>query len=143
VLLGDFNADPYEPEMSGLISGLFAVRDRSDLVSREAHGIQRQAIFNPMWQLLKGVDFSNNTSTAPPGTYRILGNSHISWRILDQILVSKPLAARVNSDPEIVCELIVNGQKVPLYVKGLLKPTWVRLFCRWDEDRENRGLMAT
>lgn len=103
VVMGDFNADPYHPEVSGRL-GLFAVRDR-----REAHrdwestlvaGPMRP-LYNPMWRLLP------ENPSGPGGTFVLnSGDQGIRWRLCDQILVSRELMDKLDGPPQILSMLV-------------------------------------
>ncbi len=99
VVMGDFNADPYDPEMCARSGGFFALRDRDTLDQQPmvADGALRLPIFNPMWAHLSEKDGS-----MPRGTnaYR---NPHQGppARTYDQILVSRELVDSVAGLPGI------------------------------------------
>jgi exonuclease III len=102
VVMGDFNADPYHPEVSAR-RGMFAVRDRVEAdVDWESSliGGKLRPLYNPMWRLLP------ESSTRPSGTYLLNSEDQgIRWRLCDQILVSRDLIGRINGDPEILPRL--------------------------------------
>lgn len=102
VVMGDFNADPYHPEVSAR-QGMFAVRDRveaaRDWESSLVAGPMRP-LYNPMWQLLP------ESSTRPGETFLLNSEEHgIRWRLCDQILVSRDLVAKIVGEPEILSNL--------------------------------------
>ncbi len=102
VILGDFNADPYHPEVSARL-GMFAVRDRVE-VARDWEsalvGGPMRPLYNPMWRLLP------ESSDRPGGTYLLkTGDQGIRWRLCDQILVSRDLVDKIVGDPEILSKL--------------------------------------
>jgi hypothetical protein len=110
VIMGDFNADPYHPEVSAR-QGMFAVRDRAEVArdweSSLVAGPMRP-LYNPMWQLLP------ESSIRPGGTFLLDSGDHgIRWRLCDQILVSRDLVAKIDGEPEILPKL----SNVPLVTK--------------------------
>jgi exonuclease III len=103
VMLGDFNASPFDAEVCGS-EGLFAVRDR-DEAEREwaspvlALGEGQRPLYNPMWSLLP------EDCTRPAGTLLYNQQHMLRWRIYDQILVSHDLIDKIQGPPEIRAEV--------------------------------------
>lgn len=85
VVLGDFNADPYEPEVCARSGGFFALRDRETLWKspRWVDKTPRLPLFNPMWQHLREKRWPE-----PRGTFAYDDEKRgiRSW-IYDQILL--------------------------------------------------------
>ncbi len=110
VVCGDFNANPFDPGISG-VYGLNASLSR-EIVQR-SHGIrildQRSYpyFYNPMWRLLGGKDQQQDSNSPPKNdnsftetSSRIYGTYYDSglsksvdyyWYILDQVLISPSL----------------------------------------------------
>lgn len=108
VMLGDFNANPFDAEVCGS-EGLFAVRDRGE--ARQdwaspllAFGEHQRPLYNPMWSLLP-----ENTGR-PAGTHAHDRLLMLRWRFYDQILVSPDLIAMIREPPEILAE--IAGQRL-------------------------------
>ena len=102
VMLGDFNADPYDAEVSAR-NGMFAVRDSAETV-RDWESVlvagPMRPLYNPMWHLLP------ESGTRPGGTYLLNSQDRgIRWRLCDQILVSRDLVSRIDGLPEILPKL--------------------------------------
>ena len=99
VVLGDFNADPYDPEVSAR-KGLFALRDRDEVRRNWESSLlpePMRPLYNPMWHLLP------ESSTRPGGTYLLNSEDRgIRWRLCDQILVSRELVSLLSGLPEIL-----------------------------------------
>jgi exonuclease III len=100
VIMGDFNADPYDPEVSAR-AGLYAVRDREETDGTRpsvlADNPAVRPLYNPMWQLLP------EDRAQPGGTLYIDDESRgIRWRIYDQIVVSPNLIPKLHSPPAIL-----------------------------------------
>lgn len=84
VVVGDFNADPFEDVVGG-IRGLHAIRVR-DVGGRRVRSVLKQDyefFCNPMWSCYKGWERS------PPGTYYFNGGSvhEVFWHIVDQVVL--------------------------------------------------------
>jgi len=101
VVLGDFNADPYHPEVSAR-RGMFAVRDRAEAARDWESALvagKMRPLYNPMWHLLP------ESSTRPGGTYVLNSEDQgIRWRLCDQILVSRDLIPKIGV-PEILSQM--------------------------------------
>lgn len=104
VLMGDFNADPYDAEVASR-AGLFAERDRARAsVPRPSptvgHGEQLRPLYNPMWMLLP------EARSGPGGTLDFDNvDRGIRWRLCDQILLSPDLSAQLVGPPTILDHL--------------------------------------
>lgn len=103
IIMGDFNADPYTPEVSAR-QGMFAVRDRLEAMrswKSSLVGGPMRPLYNPMWHLLP------ESSERPGGTYLLNSQDQgIRWRLCDQILVSPNLISRLDGSPEIMSKLL-------------------------------------
>lgn len=99
VIMGDFNADPYDPEI-GAREALFAIRDRAEL-KRKLRSHPSRPLYNPMWSLLPESD------TRPRGTFLLKGDPYrgIRWRLCDQIIVSRELVESIQGPPEILSDI--------------------------------------
>jgi hypothetical protein len=114
IVMGDFNADPYDPEISSR-SGIFAIRDSKEMAEDWSSplagaGNLLRPLHNPTWHLLP------ESTLRPGGTY--LFNSvdrGIRWRICDQILMSRELVPSVRGLPEILAKM---GNEELLTKKG-------------------------
>lgn len=102
IVLGDFNADPYHPELSSCL-GWFALRDRTEAAHDWESPLLNEPmrpLYNPTWHLLpEGLG-------RPGGTLCL--NSHdqgVRWRICDQILVSRELITKLNGQPQIIAKI--------------------------------------
>lgn len=106
VMLGDFNANPFDAEVCGS-AGLFAVRDRGEARDEWASalvaiGQTQRPLYNPMWSLLP------ENAGRPAGTNVYDRAEMLHWRLYDQILVSPDLIDTIREPPEILPE--VAGQ---------------------------------
>jgi hypothetical protein len=100
VMLGDFNANPFDAEVCGS-EGLFAVRDRSEAREDWASpllpfGESQRPLYNPTWSLLP------EDAGRPAGTHTYDRAHMLRWRVYDQILVSPDLIERIREPPEIL-----------------------------------------
>ena len=108
VMLGDFNANPFDAEVCGS-EGLFAVRDRSEARKEWASpllapGKRQRPLYNPMWSLLP------EDAERPAGTHTFDRAHMLHWRLYDQILVSPDLIDTIREPPEILAE--IAGQRL-------------------------------
>jgi endonuclease/exonuclease/phosphatase family metal-dependent hydrolase len=108
IMLGDFNANPFDPEVCGC-EGIYAVRDRADARQERASplvplGEKQRPLYNPMWSLLP------ESRTRPAGTHVHDAGLTLRWRLYDQILMSPDLIDAIRGAPEILAE--VAGQRL-------------------------------
>jgi endonuclease/exonuclease/phosphatase family metal-dependent hydrolase len=108
IMLGDFNANPFDPEVCGS-EGMYAVRDRADARKERASplvalGEKQRPLYNPMWSLLP------ESATRPAGTHIHDARVTLRWRLYDQILLSPDLINAIRDPPEILTE--VAGQSL-------------------------------
>jgi endonuclease/exonuclease/phosphatase family metal-dependent hydrolase len=108
IILGDFNANPFDPEVCGS-EGIYAVRDRVDARQERASplvplGEKQRPLYNPMWALLP------ESTTRPAGTHVHDARVTLRWRLYDQILLSPDLIDAIQDPPEIRTE--VAGQRL-------------------------------
>lgn len=84
VILGDFNANPFEAAIGG-VRGLHAIRlkDVGGKRRRAVMGQDYEFFCNPMWSCYKGWEKS------PPGTYYFNGGDvhEVFWHMLDQVVM--------------------------------------------------------
>lgn len=84
IVLGDFNANPFDPIVGG-IKGLHAIRlkDVGGKVTRRVLGKNYEFFCNPMWSCFKGWEKS------PPGTHYYNGSDvhEIFWHMIDQVVL--------------------------------------------------------
>jgi hypothetical protein len=102
-VLGDFNGNPFDPEVCGS-DGIFALRDRADVERTWASSLgaleeKRRPLFSPMWSLLP------EGAARAPGTHVHNHAKALRWRLYDQILVSRDLIGDIRDRPEIVTEI--------------------------------------
>lgn len=89
IVLGDFNAHPYEAELSSK-SGLGAFPHRREVVHFDARRQNGPGLWNPSWRFLVDPESDN----VPAGTiYHTTTARGVSWCSYDQIMVSRELAA--------------------------------------------------
>jgi endonuclease/exonuclease/phosphatase family metal-dependent hydrolase len=106
ILMGDFNADPYDSEVSSS-SGMLAVRDREEAMEEWSSPLAgtpqgMRPLYNPMWGLLPEAWPSGR----PRGTIFLSSMKRgIRWRLYDQILLSGDLVAKMRGTPEILAVL--------------------------------------
>ncbi|HEX4614266.1 MAG TPA: endonuclease/exonuclease/phosphatase family protein [Urbifossiella sp.] len=99
VVLGDFNANPFEPSVMGA-SGFHALGVRR-VRQRTARAVlrlgRRDFFYNPMWRLY-GSDPSTDAAAAT--YYHDKGNAATEpfWHMLDQVLVRPEVADRMPAD---------------------------------------------
>lgn len=106
IVMGDFNAEPYDPEIS-TESGIFALRDRSEVYNHE-NGDGPLPLYNPMWHLLPEA---MGHEPRPGGSYWYRTPAYgIRWRLSDQILVSRELVEVLAGPPTIISE--INGERL-------------------------------
>ena len=88
LILGDLNADPYEPAIAAA-DGLHGVMDKEVALrrTRTVQGQTRTFFYNPMWSRL------GDDSHGPPGTYWYPGTAVVShfWHTFDQVLLRPDL----------------------------------------------------
>ncbi|MGO8751991.1 MAG: hypothetical protein ACLQNE_39115 [Thermoguttaceae bacterium] len=94
VILGDFNADPFEAVVGG-IRGLHAIRVR-DVGGRDKRSVLNrdyEFFCNPMWSCYKGWEKS------PPGTHYYNGSDvhEVFWHMIDQVVL-RPQALHMFSE---------------------------------------------
>jgi endonuclease/exonuclease/phosphatase family metal-dependent hydrolase len=98
MLIGDLNADPYDPRMLDAV-GLHAQRLRqiAEQGSRRVAGIEYRYLFNPMWRFL-GVQ-----PPEPQGTYYRRKSLHDTrfWHLFDQALL-RPALLPYFADQDVV-----------------------------------------
>jgi hypothetical protein len=84
VILGDFNANPFEAVVGG-IDGLHAIRVRDVGGKRTRSVLKKDYEFfcNPMWSCYKGWEKS------PPGTHYFNGGDvhEVFWHMIDQVVL--------------------------------------------------------
>ncbi len=94
VLVGDFNANPFEPGLTSTL-GFHAVMSRriARRGSRQVGGKKYDFFYNPMWGLL------GDGSPGPPGSYYhdSTGEEAIYWHLFDQVLVRPCLLDRFDN----------------------------------------------
>lgn len=109
IVMGDFNADPYDREICSRL-GIFAIRDSREMNRDWAspmvgYGERMRPLYNPAWHLLP------ESNTRPGGTFLFNSNDRgIRWRICDQILVSRELMMSIEGHPEILAK--IGGEKL-------------------------------
>lgn len=94
VIMGDFNANPFEAVVGGT-RGLHAIRVR-DVGGKNKRSVMKQDyefFCNPMWSCYKGWEES------PPGTYYYNGSDihEVFWHMIDQ-MVLRPQALHMFSE---------------------------------------------
>lgn len=117
VFMGDFNANPYDPEI--LSKRYFnAVRNYETLTYKAR---KMTILYNPMWDFLKDT---LNGST-PNGTYFYSPSQETdelaSWHLIDQILVSKTVYNPLNR-AEILQKLSLSPNTDHVLIDGEKKP---------------------
>ncbi len=84
VLIGDLNADPYEPSLVAAL-GFHGVmtQERALHGTRVVEGVEYPFFYNPMWSYL------GDLSDGPPGTYHYARAEHVMpfWHSFDQVLL--------------------------------------------------------
>lgn len=88
IVLGDFNAAPYDLEMTGS-NQLGASRERRELVVHGGCRISGPSLYNPCWTLL--ADAASDSEPAGT-TFYAKPSVGVRWHCYDQILVSEELA---------------------------------------------------
>lgn len=113
VIMGDFNCPPYYPLLSGNL-GLFARRDKSEVIQLARKSLSRPIYYNPFWNLLvenaqgaNGTFFFNNYENP------------VRWPILDQIVVSHQLADRISD-----YDILESSPQIKFYSKGSINPQY-------------------
>lgn len=90
IVVGDFNANPYEPECleAQFFHGI-PVSKEADRKSREVVGEVFNMFYNPMWNFLGDFD-------SPPGTYYLCTNNAACpyWNIFDQVIIRPDIRHR-------------------------------------------------
>lgn len=96
VVVGDFNANPYEPGMVGA-AAFNTVMDARQLVRREipektVQGRKYSHFYNPMWNLW------GDCTPGPPATYYYDAHTQeeAQWHMLDQVIVSPAMVEYLN-----------------------------------------------
>jgi hypothetical protein len=94
VVLGDFNANPFDAIVGG-IRGLHAIRVK-EVGGKRKRAVMRQDyefFCNPMWSCYKGWERS------PPGTHYFNGSDvhEVFWHMLDQVVL-RPQALHMFSE---------------------------------------------
>jgi hypothetical protein len=102
ILVGDLNANPFEPGMIGA-AGLHAVMTRRRALrgSRRVQDRERPYFYNPMWGRF------GDASHGPPGTCHYDAGGYVSyfWNVFDQVLVRPGLLPGFRSeDVEVLTE---------------------------------------
>jgi hypothetical protein len=100
IMLGDFNANPFDAEVCGS-GGLYAVRSKLEVMKTRASpllplGTKQRLLYNPMWPLLP------ERLGQPEGTIVFKPNTMLRWRLYDQILLSSGLVTYVQGLPQIL-----------------------------------------
>jgi len=109
VVLGDFNANPYEAEMCSP-DCFFALRNGDELAAKS----DKEPLYNPFWNWLAEVPRDG----AARGTlYYPSDESRFPWQCYDQILLSKGLVAHVRA-ALIRCDLPRGGDRQILTKKA-------------------------
>lgn len=114
VVVGDFNANPFEAAVGG-VRGLHALRV-PDVGGRRTRSVQNQPypfFCNPMWSCFRGWEKS------PPGTHYFNGgNVHeVLWHMIDQVVL-RPHALHMFSERELRV-LTEAGPTTLLTARGL------------------------
>ena len=88
IVVGDFNANPFEEVMvsSEYLHAISDAKIVQRMKSRACYGIERQMLYNPMWNMLGDYD-------SPTGSYYYShgGVESLYWNIFDQVLLSPSL----------------------------------------------------
>jgi len=100
IMLGDFNANPFDGEVCGN-RGIYAVRHRRDARQERASpllalGRKQRPLYNPMWSLLP------ESMTRAEGTHMHTAELMLRWRLYDQVLLSPDLIDHTQDLPEIL-----------------------------------------
>lgn len=85
IVLGDFNAEPYAPEISAS-NGLHATRHKHK--SLRANGIR---LFNCMWPWLVDHAFPIPRQNSNLTTLPLMSHGQHDWQVLDHVLVSRSI----------------------------------------------------
>lgn len=104
VVFGDFNANPFESPIAGLL-GMHAVSSGRLAVGepREMLGQFYRFFYNPMWNL-----FGDRRGGVAPATYYYRGSDphELYWHMLDQVLIRPSMIERFPvEDLEIVADI--------------------------------------
>jgi endonuclease/exonuclease/phosphatase family metal-dependent hydrolase len=114
VILGDFNANPFEAIVGG-ISGLHAIRVKEvgGKRNRSISGENYEFFCNPMWSCYKGWEKS------PPGTHYFNGGDvhEVFWHMIDQVVL-RPQALHMFSEKDLHV-LTEAGNNTLLTSRGL------------------------
>lgn len=105
IVLGDFNANPWHPEVCAKEGAFYALRDRDVLEKEkkptECGGGLRFPLYNPMWKHLQEKKYPE-----PRGTNDYTDDyGGIRPCLYDQVLLSKHLMNRVDEPPIILNEI--------------------------------------
>jgi hypothetical protein len=97
VVLGDLNADPFEPSVAGIqyLHGVMTTdltKPPRGKPKRLVYGLGNPAMYNPMWSLF------GDRAPGAPGTFHFAPGAayQLYWHIFDQVLLSRPLVDPVN-----------------------------------------------
>ena len=94
VVLGDFNANPFDDVVGGT-RGLHAIRLKSvgGKLTRSVLGVNYRFFCNPMWSCFRGWERS------PPGTHYFNGGDahEVFWHMIDQVVL-RPQALHMFSE---------------------------------------------
>lgn len=114
IIMGDFNANPYEPCMVSTL-GLHSIPSLSDTkkLKRKLNFKEYDLFYNPMWN--KFGDFN-----APPGTYYYDKESSYQtyWNIFDQVII-RPQVADIFVNESL--NIVIKGDEFQLFENNKIK----------------------